>query len=70
MYEGGTQSLVMGCILLVYNWESLNSRSEEGGCGFVLKKFQQAELYLSGVVLFIALKIDSSLLSSLVPSLK
>ena len=41
------------------------TRSQERGCGFVLRKFQQAL-----AVLFSALKIVSSLLPSLVPSPK
>ena len=38
-------------------------------CGFVLRKFQQAKTAIGSVLLFSALKIDSSLFPSLVPSL-
>ena len=48
------------------------TRSEERGCGFVLSKFQQARTarVCTLALLLNDLEIDSSLLPSLIPSLK
>ena len=48
------------------------TRSEERGCGFVLRKFQQARTarVCTLALLLNDLEIDSSLLPSLIPSLK
>ena len=48
------------------------TRSDERGCGFVLRKFQQARTarVCTLALLLNDLEIDSSLLPSLIPSLK